>query len=476
MQIRSASALSAALSITSILGCTAEVGPPERIDLATGASNGTRERCYPQALYIRSAGMEDPADPDGPFCTGVLIAPDLVLTAAHCVVGENAAGITIGTGDYRAGDTGREVSVTAITQHPTSVTCQPDAMSTRVHASDLAVLRLSRPIEGITPAQIGTVAERDIGRYVGYGTANESGRTGRRRGVDLRIRDLDDDGMMTARTIGHGTCAGDSGGPLFAPGADCEHPTVVGILSGGEGRCGVGNDLFSSLDRATNAAFVADVRAGRPVGEPPVCCPGDEDFCDLPPGSGGVGLCAFGTRLCGDDARYTGMCQRYQASIEACDGAEDEDCDGSVDEGCMPDGHGGGVDCVAACTRAGYCTGELRQGSVICFCNAACPAGQVCDTLTLHCELESIDPGDGDEGDTCALDGICDPGERCSCDAFCCGGGGGGGGGETCTYDGGPTITYSQCAACGGSIEAIVDESGMVEEYCNLAGSGGGAP
>ena len=70
-------------------------------------------------------------------------------------------------------------------------------------------------------------------------------------------------------------------------------------------------------------------------------------------------------------------------------------------------------------------------------------------------------------GSTCVLDGICDADETCACDAFCCGGGGGGGGsggGETCTYTGGPTITYSQCAACGGT---VVD-SHTPNAYCDL--------
>ena len=84
-------------------------------------------------------------------CSGVLIAPDLVATAAHCVGGGKLASeggdrvIRFHTGAYPGHlSTVREVA--RIMRHPLY---RPDALGARERLSgDLALLRLSEPVPG----------------------------------------------------------------------------------------------------------------------------------------------------------------------------------------------------------------------------------------------------------------------------------------------------------------------------------------
>ncbi len=71
-------------------------------------------------------------------CTGTLIAPQVVLTAAHCVVGKSAlevhVGAPVGTGTF--------IRVTEAITHP--------MFDDATHAYDIAIVRLAEPA-GVTP-------------------------------------------------------------------------------------------------------------------------------------------------------------------------------------------------------------------------------------------------------------------------------------------------------------------------------------
>ncbi len=165
------------------------------------------------------------------FCSAVAVAPDVLLTAAHCVAaGEHRA-------HWRDGDTPVLAAIRDKALHPGY---EPKAIEARRRSIDLALVRLAEPLpERFAPARLAAEAvPKGVSvRVAGFGlTAPGERRSGGTlRGVDLPVVEPYGPSriLLWVRGAG-GACTGDSGGPILRGAA------VVAITSWAAGPDGRG--------------------------------------------------------------------------------------------------------------------------------------------------------------------------------------------------------------------------------------------
>src|SRR5947199_1346550 len=183
----------------------------------------------------------------GNFCTGALIAPKLVLSAAHCV--QPGA-------DYKIVEFGADrqpslQDVKTVAIHPGF---NMQAMQAHRAAADVALLQLAAPPKGKTPAALGlpnipiNVGSRFTIAGIGVtvrgdgksgGTIRVGGLVATGKPGTLQIRLVDPVGQ--GARDGLGACTGDSGAPVFED--QQNGPAIVGVVSwstGPNGSAGCG--------------------------------------------------------------------------------------------------------------------------------------------------------------------------------------------------------------------------------------------
>lgn len=228
----------------------------------------------------------------GPNCGATLIAPDLAITAAHCIEYDTAAAYGFGMGDKADG---KIIPAIAVYNHPAYNKTASPGQPRYLH--DLALLKLATPVPGAVIAPIADAKAGQMLTYVGYGRVTEGdvnnydGYTGERKSADFDVTHVDDLSVFVAGKDG-GNCWGDSGGPLLEP----QSGAVTGVLADfdGEFNCRVGNKMiFTRLagERAFLDAAKKCVSDRGFIGKLPASCPmtGGE-----PQNQGGV-LEAFAT-------------------------------------------------------------------------------------------------------------------------------------------------------------------------------------
>jgi hypothetical protein len=293
-------------------------GTPISGEPAVVALVARRNRCTQTALDL--------------ICSGVLIGPRVVLTAAHCLEEMGAtAGYEVVFGNDLAASTLTFVVVQSALKHP--------GYNPADRTHDAALLLLAEPAD-IAPvtlpaAKLTDAVVQKTARVVGFGrTAAQTSSGGIKRQGLMNVDTID--GSTLALTPNPGLpCTGDDGGPVYVQAQDGE--VFAGIVSGLDPECETGASV-TRVD-ALLETFIEPVlseAAHAPPGWPP------------------------------DAISLRGLCKRNCSAEQKCPAALS----------CLPQGENGNQ-----CTLYGLAPGEF---TATCSRDDQCPGDLICARLWPH--------------------------------------------------------------------------------------------
>jgi MYXO-CTERM domain-containing protein len=191
---------------------------------------------WPTAVYLGFSGWS---------CSGTLVHPNIVITAAHCPDSTTGRQAVVSFGEGQGGGA-RDVGATCYSN--------PN-YDGGVGATDYGYCKLSAPVNDvpiIPPAWGCDISGLAVGRevvIVGFGQSDNGG-SGSKREVTTTIAAIGSQAVIGGN--GKDACQGDSGGPVYIKlksefGGD-DTWRAFGITSGG-GDCGLGG-IFSLMHQA----------------------------------------------------------------------------------------------------------------------------------------------------------------------------------------------------------------------------------